>query len=164
VLIDDPSLTVRLGDDTPFVPPMRVVLDPGLATIARGMVRDAAAPTLYLHAPDAKPARDINVQRAAVPVTAGRFDLHTVLTLLAAREINEVQVEAGATLAGAFLAEGLADEVLLYVAPVLLGERARPLFAGLGIDAMAQRAQLKVVDARAMGEDQRILLQPTHMP
>jgi len=43
---------------------------------------------------------------------------------------------------------------------VLLGERARPLFAGLGIDAMAQRAQLKVVDARAIGEDQRLLLVP----
>ena len=164
VLIDDPSLTVRLGDDTPFVPPLRVVLDPGLATVARGKVRDASAPTLYLHAPDAKPPRDIDVPRAAVAVTAGRFDLHAVLALLAAREINEVQVEAGATLAGAFLAAGLADEVLLYVAPVLLGENARPLFAGLGIDTLAQRAQLKVLDARAMGEDQRLLLQPMNTP
>jgi diaminohydroxyphosphoribosylaminopyrimidine deaminase/5-amino-6-(5-phosphoribosylamino)uracil reductase len=82
------------------------------------------------------------------------------LELLAARGINEVQVEAGATLAGAFVAAGLADEILLYVAPVLLGERARPLFAGLGIDAMAQCAQLKVMDARVMGEDQRLLLRP----
>jgi diaminohydroxyphosphoribosylaminopyrimidine deaminase/5-amino-6-(5-phosphoribosylamino)uracil reductase len=164
VLIDDPSLTVRLADDTPFVPPLRVVLDPGLATIARGTVRDASAPTLYLHAADAKPPRDIQVDRAIAPVSAGRFDLEAVLKLLAARDINEVQVEAGATLAGAFLAAGLADEVLLYVAPVLLGERARPLFAGLGIDAMAQRTQLKVVDARAMGEDRRLLLQPISPP
>jgi diaminohydroxyphosphoribosylaminopyrimidine deaminase/5-amino-6-(5-phosphoribosylamino)uracil reductase len=94
------------------------------------------------------------------PVQHGRFDLEAVLKLLAERGVNEVQVEAGATLAGAFVAAGLADEVLLYGAPVLLGERARPLFAGLGIDAMAQRAQLKVVDARAIGEDQRLLLVP----
>jgi diaminohydroxyphosphoribosylaminopyrimidine deaminase/5-amino-6-(5-phosphoribosylamino)uracil reductase len=160
VLIDDPSLNVRLGDDTPFVAPLRVVLDPGLATIARGKVRDDSAPTLYLHASDAKPPHDLHVERDVVPVLHGRFDLEAVLKLLAVRGVNEVQVEAGATLAGAFIAAGLADEVLLYVAPVLLGERARPLFAGLGIDAMAQRAQLKVVDARAIGEDQRLLLVP----
>ena len=160
VLIDDPSLTVRLGDDTPFVPPLRVVLDPGLATVSRGRVRDDSAPTLYLHASDVKPPRDLQVERAVAPVSAGRFDLEAVLELLAARGINEVQVETGATLAGAFVAAGLADEILLYVAPVLLGEHARPLFSGLGIEAMAQRARLAVVDVRAMGEDQRILLRP----
>ena len=71
----------------------------------------------------------------------GRFDLDAVLRLLAERGINEIQLEAGATLAGAFLAAGLVDEVLLYVAPVLLGERARPLFDGLAIDAMAQKLE-----------------------
>ncbi|MGH8062738.1 MAG: bifunctional diaminohydroxyphosphoribosylaminopyrimidine deaminase/5-amino-6-(5-phosphoribosylamino)uracil reductase RibD [Pseudoxanthomonas sp.] len=160
VLADDPSLTVRLGDDTPFVAPLRVVLDPGLATVARGKVRDDSAPTLYLHAPDAKPPRDLDVQRASVPAQGGRLDLDAVLKLLAAREINEVQVEAGATLAGALLAAGLVDELLLYIAPVLLGERARPLFSGLGIDAMAQRAQLRIVDSRTIGTDHRLLLQP----
>jgi diaminohydroxyphosphoribosylaminopyrimidine deaminase/5-amino-6-(5-phosphoribosylamino)uracil reductase len=160
VLVDDPSLTVRLGDDTPFVAPLRVVLDPGLATVARGKVRDGAAPTLYLHAPDAKPPRDLDVQRASVPAQGGRLDLDAVLKLLAAREINEVQIEAGATLAGAFLAAGLADELLLYIAPVLLGDRARPLFAGLGIDTMVQRAQLRILDSRTIGADHRLLLQP----
>lgn len=160
VLQDDPSLTVRLGDDTPFLAPLRVVLDPGLATVARGKVRDAAAPTLYVHAPDAKPPRDLEVQRAAVAVNNGRFDLHAVLELLAGRGINEVQVESGATLAGAFLAAGLADEVLLYVAPVLLGDQARPLFAGLGITEMAQRLHLQTVDARVIGGDHRLLLRP----
>ena len=161
VLIDDPSLTVRLGDGTPFVPPLRVVLDPGLATVARGKVRDASAPTLYLHAPDAKPPRELEVQRAVAPVIAGRFDLEAVLRLLAERDVNEIQVESGATLAGAFLAAGLADEVLLYIAPVLLGEKARPLFAGLGIETLAQKLQLELVEARAIGEDQRLLLRPT---
>ena len=160
VLADDPSLTVRLGDDTPFVAPLRVVLDPGLATIARGRVREGDAPTLYVHAADAKPPREIAAQRAVAATIGGNFDLNAVLALLAQRGVNEVQVEAGATLAGAFIAAGLADEILLYVAPVLLGDEARPLFAGLGIHAMAERARLKIVEARAIGEDQRLLLQP----
>lgn len=158
VIADDPSLTVRLDDASEFVPPLRVVLDPGLATVARGRVREGDAPTLYLHAPDAKPPREFAAQRAAIAVREGRFDLHAVLALLAQREVNEVQVESGATLAGAFLAAGLVDELLLYVAPVLLGDRARPLFSGLGIEEMAQRMQLQVVEARSIGEDQRLLL------
>ncbi|WP_407060824.1 bifunctional diaminohydroxyphosphoribosylaminopyrimidine deaminase/5-amino-6-(5-phosphoribosylamino)uracil reductase RibD [Agrilutibacter terrestris] len=160
VLMDDPSLTVRFDDDTAFEQPLRVVLDPGLATIARGHVRDGDAPTLYVHAPDAKPPRGIDAQTAAAPVHEGRFDLAAVLQLLAARNINEVQVEAGATLAGAFLAAGLVDEILLYVAPVLLGDRARPLFDGLHIDEMTQRLHMTIVESRRIGEDVRLLLQP----
>jgi diaminohydroxyphosphoribosylaminopyrimidine deaminase/5-amino-6-(5-phosphoribosylamino)uracil reductase len=160
VLVDDPHLTVRLGDDTPFVPPLRVVLDPGLATVARGHIREGDAPTLYLHAPDVKVPRDFGAQHAHVPVHAGRFDLHAVLALLGERGINEVQVETGATLAGAFLGDGLVDELLLYVAPVMLGEEARPLFDGLHIDAMAERVALDIVETRRIGEDVRVLLKP----
>ena len=160
VLLDDPQLTVRLGDDSAFVPPLRVVLDPGLATVARGRVREGDAPTLYLHAPDAKIPRELTSEHAAVPVHRNLFELKAVLALLAERGVNEVQLEAGATLAGAFLAEGLVDEVLLYVAPVLLGERSRPLFDGLHIDAMDERLRLRVVETRSIGEDLRILLRP----
>ena len=99
-------------------------------------------------------------QHAHVPVHAGRFDLHAVLALLAERGINEVQVETGATLAGAFLGDGLVDELLLYVAPVMLGEEARPLFDGLHIDAMAERVALDIVETRRIGEDVRVLLKP----
>ncbi|HET7125844.1 MAG TPA: bifunctional diaminohydroxyphosphoribosylaminopyrimidine deaminase/5-amino-6-(5-phosphoribosylamino)uracil reductase RibD [Lysobacter sp.] len=160
VLMDDPHLTVRLGDDTAFVPPWRVVLDPGLATVARGHVREGDAPTLYLHAPDAKPPRDMHAEHVAVAVQGGRFDLAAVLRLLGERGINEVQVEAGATLAGGFLADGLVDELLLYVAPVMLGERARPLFEGLHIDAMTERLKMRIVESRRIGEDVRVLLRP----
>ena len=165
VLADDPQLTVRLehpdgapGED--FVPPLRVVLDPGLATVARGAVRNAEAPTLYLHAEHARRPREFAIEHQAVPSVDGRLDLDAVLAVLAARGINEVQLEAGATLAGAFLSAGLVDELLLYVAPVLLGERARPLFHGLQIDAMAQRLHLRQVDCRSVGEDLRVLLRP----
>lgn len=160
VLADDPQLTVRLEHGEEFVPPLRVVLDPGLATVARGRVREGTAPTLYLHAPDTKPPRSMDAEHTAVPVQGGRFDLDAVLQLLAARGINEVQLEAGATLAGAFLSAGLVDELLLYIAPVLLGERARPLFDGLHIDAMTERLQLQAVDSRRIGDDHRLLLRP----
>ena len=79
-----------------------------------------------------------------------------VLKLLAEREINEVQVEAGATLAGAFLTSGLVDELLLYVAPVMLGERARPLFDNLHIDEMTERLNMHVAETRRIGEDIRV--------
>lgn len=160
VLADDPHLTVRLGDDTDFVPPLRVVLDPGLATIHRGHVREGDAPTLYIHAPGARIPRGVNAQMAAAPVQGVRFDLEAVLRLLAERGIGEVQVEAGATLAGAFMRAGLVDELLLYVAPVLLGAHARPLFDGLDISDMRQRHQLDIIETRRLGEDLRLLLRP----
>ena len=160
VLADDPQLTVRLDDGSDFLPPLRVVLDPGLATVARGRVREGEAPTLYIHAPDARLPRGLDIDRVSVPVQGTRFDLDAVLRLLAARGINEVQLEAGATLAGAFLDAGLVDELLLYVAPVLLGPRARPLFDGLHIDAMAQRLKMQRIDSTMVGEDFRLLLRP----
>ncbi|HLT43465.1 MAG TPA: bifunctional diaminohydroxyphosphoribosylaminopyrimidine deaminase/5-amino-6-(5-phosphoribosylamino)uracil reductase RibD [Luteimonas sp.] len=160
VLVDDPSLTVRFSEPREFVPPLRVVLDPGLATVARGRVREGDAPTLYLHAPDVKPPRDLTADRAAVPVESGVFDLDAVLSLLARRGVNEVHVEAGATLAGALLKAGRVDELLLYVAPVLLGDTARPLFGGLGFTEMAQRLRMTVVDSRHIGDDLRLQLRP----
>ena len=160
VLADDPHLTVRLQDDAPFVPPLRVVLDPGLATVARGNVRQGDVPTLYFHAPNAKPPRDIALQRHAVEVERGMLDLPEVLAELARREINEVQVETGATLAGAFLKAGLVDELLVYVAMELLGDAARPMFDGLGIERMADAFRLRTVDMRQVGPDLRLLLQP----
>ncbi|RZA16976.1 MAG: hypothetical protein EOP93_14285, partial [Lysobacteraceae bacterium] len=57
-------------------------------------------------------------------------------------------------------AAGLVDEVLLYIAPLLLGERGRPLFDGLHIDAMGERMPLRTVETRSVGDDLRMLLRP----
>ncbi len=165
VLADDPQLTVRFDDSesserVAFVPPLRVVFDPGLATVARDRVRAGDAPTLYIHAPDAKPSRAFTATRAWAPIHEGRLDLPTVLRILHEREINEVQVEAGATLAGAWMQTGLVDELLLYIAPVLLGDSARPLFDGLSIDDMSRKLQMRIVESRRVGDDLRVLLRP----
>ncbi len=160
VLADDPSLSVRLDAAAEVVPPLRVVLDAQLRTLQKAKVRDAVAPTLYLHAPGVAPPSLPGVEFAAVALQAGRFDLDAVLRLLAVRGINEVQVEAGATLSGALLRAGLVDELLLYLAPLLLGDAARPLLAGLGIDSMAQRVPLQLLETRQVGDDLRLLLRP----
>ncbi|MBN6150033.1 bifunctional diaminohydroxyphosphoribosylaminopyrimidine deaminase/5-amino-6-(5-phosphoribosylamino)uracil reductase RibD [Xanthomonas sp. AmX2] len=160
VQADDPALTVRLGEDVAFVPPLRVVLDAQLRTLSRARVREGGAPTLYLHAPGVRPPALADAEFAVAPVLAGRFDLAAVLRLLGQRGINEVQVEAGPILGGALYAAGLVDELLLYMAPLLLGEDTRPLLAGLGIGSMAQRKALQVIDTRVLGEDLRWLLRP----
>jgi len=160
VLADDPALTVRLEEGGECLPPLRVVLDPRLRTLDRAKIRQGDAPTLYLHAPDTAAPALVGAEFAAVPLSDGSLDLQAALALLAARGINEVQVEAGAVLGGAFLRAGLVDELLLYQAPTLLGDTARPLLAGLGIERMAQRLPLRLHDLRQVGEDLRLLLRP----
>ena len=160
-LADDPSLTVRLDGQADVAPPLRVVLDPGLRALAPAKLREGGAPTLYLHAPEVAAPTLAQAEFAAIARNEdGGLDLHAVLALLADRGINEVQVEAGAVLGGAWWRAGLVDELLLYQAPLLLGDAARPLLAGLGIDAMAQAARLDLRDIRQLGGDLRLLLRP----
>ena len=160
VLADDPALTVRLGDSSEFVPPLRVVIDTGLRSVGRTKVRDGAAPTLYLHGADAVAPAGFEAEFAGLPLHGGHVDLEAALRLLGERGINEVQVEAGPALCGALLRAGLVDELLLYQAPLVLGDAARPLFAGLGIESMAQRLAFTLVEEARFGEDRRLLLRP----
>jgi len=113
-----------------------------------------------VHDAAVSPPDAADAEFACVPSHAGRLDLGAVLALLAERGVNEVHTEAGATLAGALLAGGWVDELLLYQAPTLLGEHGRPLLSGLGIHAMEQQRRLRVVDRRQVGEDLRLVLRP----
>ncbi|WP_349657030.1 bifunctional diaminohydroxyphosphoribosylaminopyrimidine deaminase/5-amino-6-(5-phosphoribosylamino)uracil reductase RibD [Xanthomonas sp. 10-10] len=160
VLADDPAMTVRLGDDTPFVPPLRVVLDARLRTLECGNIRQGDAPTLYLHGHADRAPSLQSAEFVGMPLQEGRLDPGAVLALLAERGINEVHAEAGATLSGALLQAGLVDELLVYMAPVLLGDTARPLLAGLGIDTMAQRRALHLADVRQLDQDLRLRYLP----
>ena len=169
VLADNPRLTVRTapggeekGEGVPALAPLRVILDSRLRTPADSHVLDGAVPTLVMHAPDAHvaDARFGKVERLAVEIANDRLDLKSVLAELARREINELQVEAGPILCGALLDGGWMDELLLYVAPVLLGDSARPLLNLHALSDMAARWKLKPFDERRVGDDWRLLLRP----
>lgn len=160
---DDPRLTVRMGEGQGFQP-LRVVLDARLDALQPGAhLLDGSAPTLVLHAPGAKPEDDRyqRVELAEAPVDmVGHIDLAATLRLLAGRDVNELQVEAGSNLCGALMGQDLVDEVLLYVAPTLLGDHARPLLQTPELVAMTERRDWRVIDRRAIGNDQRLLLRP----
>lgn len=163
VLADNPRLTVRLPAGEDFTPPLRVLLDRDLRIPARFHVMDGSTPTLLLHdrvIPPPVPVPD-GIEHAGVGVDAdGRLALGEVLALLAARGVNELHVEAGPRLGGALFAAGLADELLLYVAPTLLGDQGRPLMVLPPLADMAQRWRLQVVDQRMIGADWRLRLHP----
>jgi diaminohydroxyphosphoribosylaminopyrimidine deaminase/5-amino-6-(5-phosphoribosylamino)uracil reductase len=164
VLADDCALTVRpqeLGlsrEATRLASgrqPMRVVLDSRLQTPATAKVLDGAAPTLLCHdATVAVPAAIVAsaVGRLALPCGDRGLDLQVLMKYLAAQQYNEILVESGPRLAGALLQAGLLDELIVYMAPALLGDRARPLLA-LPLDKMADKVQLQWEDVRKVGTD-----------
>nr|WP_266170081.1 bifunctional diaminohydroxyphosphoribosylaminopyrimidine deaminase/5-amino-6-(5-phosphoribosylamino)uracil reductase RibD [Dyella subtropica] len=161
VLADNPRLTVRLPEGEAFTAPLRVVLDRRLSTPTASHVLDHAAPTLVLHAAGVvEPTHVAHVERALVAEQNGQLDLAAVLRLLAERGCNEVHVEAGATLCGALLAAGLADELLIYMAPLLLGNHGRPLLQLPALSDMGERWNLQLLDQRMLGSDIRLRLRP----
>jgi diaminohydroxyphosphoribosylaminopyrimidine deaminase/5-amino-6-(5-phosphoribosylamino)uracil reductase len=92
------------------------------------------------------------------------LDLAKVLSVLAERDIGELLVESGATLAGALLRQGLVDELLIYVAPLLLGASGRPLLAGIDPTRMSERQGLTLLESRHIGPDLRLRFRPENQP
>jgi diaminohydroxyphosphoribosylaminopyrimidine deaminase / 5-amino-6-(5-phosphoribosylamino)uracil reductase len=167
VLADDPSLNVRLpGPDvhTEVRQPLRVVIDPRLSTPEGARMLRLAGRTLILtcsrdeEAGHRLKARGAEV--AVVPADGDNVELSAALRHLAALEVNEVLLESGATLAGAMLRAGLIDELIVYLAPHVMGDGARGLFHLPGLERMEQRVGLQIRDVRAVGEDWRITAVP----
>ncbi|QAU25424.1 bifunctional diaminohydroxyphosphoribosylaminopyrimidine deaminase/5-amino-6-(5-phosphoribosylamino)uracil reductase RibD [Dyella sp. M7H15-1] len=159
VLADNPRLTVRLRQES-FTPPLRVVLDRHLRTPVGSHVLDGQTPTLVMHAAAAKVTdnRFDQVERVVMAERDAALDLHAVLALLVQRGCSELHVEAGPTLCGALFAEGLADELLLYVAPLMLGDGARPLLHLPTLTDMTKCWSLRCIDQRQVGHDWRLQL------
>lgn len=178
VLADDAQLTVR--DIETSRQPLRVVLDSqlriplGAKILSGGSERVAAEPPgtprrppcgggvlIYTAVREADKIASLEKSGITVCVLAneqGRVDLSAMLQDLAQRGINEVLVEAGSILNGALLQAGLVDELVLYLAPQLLGDMARGI-AQLGeFTRLAQRVELQWQDVRQVGNDLRVLV------
>lgn len=170
VVQDNSSLTVRVDElglsnaaDAAAKQPLRVILDSHLRVPRHALLFKQTSPILLVHNGTASAAQTEGwpeyVELLALPAKDGRIDLVSLLQELARRQCNEVLVEAGATLAGSFLRRGLLDEIIMYMAPKLLGSKARPVFE-LPLDTMSSTLALNITDIRAVGRDWRITAVP----
>jgi diaminohydroxyphosphoribosylaminopyrimidine deaminase/5-amino-6-(5-phosphoribosylamino)uracil reductase len=144
VITDDPQLTVRelRNGRLAITQPLRVVVDSAGRTPAGARVRDAAAPTWIATAAEVGADAD------------GRVDLPALMTALYARGVRAALLEGGPTLAGSFLAAGLIDQVVGYVAPKLLGD-GRAAVIGAGVTSIAEAIELDFTDITQVGADLR---------
>ncbi len=164
VLADDPRLDLRLsGTDVDVAgelpQPLRVVVDGALRTAPDARIyRPPGHALIATCAADAAAFKNAGLEVRCFASEHGHVPLTQLLEGLAEREINEVQVEAGPGLSGALIARGLYDEILLYVAPCLLGGKGTPPAALDRIVEVGQREALAWCDARRVGDDMRILM------
>ncbi len=160
VLADDPRLDVR-EVATPRQP-LLVVVDSQLRTPPTARLFDVPQREIliYTAVPDPSASRMALEARGAtvvhLPGPGGRVDLGAMLRDLAAREVNELHVEAGPTLNGALVGQGLVDEFLLYVAPRLLGAGGRPIAQWGPLHKLSEGLGLHFEDVQSIGPDLRI--------
>ncbi|MDO8417214.1 MAG: bifunctional diaminohydroxyphosphoribosylaminopyrimidine deaminase/5-amino-6-(5-phosphoribosylamino)uracil reductase RibD [Agitococcus sp.] len=166
VLADNPSLTVRPEDWTDWhygevVQPKRVVLDSHLRIPLDALILQTAGVIIVTNQ-DITHIKVQQLQAVGVEVwcfdssSSAKINVLQVLKKLAEQGVNDVLVEAGAAVAGAFVEANLVDEWVLYFAPTLLGSEARPMF-DWPIQTMAQQQKLQISDMRMIGKDLRVL-------
>jgi diaminohydroxyphosphoribosylaminopyrimidine deaminase/5-amino-6-(5-phosphoribosylamino)uracil reductase len=172
VLADNPSMNIRLGpseldgvESREYLrQPLRVVLDSRLRMPTDSKMLLLDGETLILHdAVDRVLVHALEQAGARLQQVAANnsgLALDQVMVLLGETGINEVLIEAGPTLAGAALQAGIVDELVIYMAPSLMGAEARGLFNLPGLDEMADRVQLQIQDIRKVGQDFRIIAKP----
>ncbi len=155
---DDPSLTVRDVETTRQ--PLRVVVDSKLETPLTAKILQGG-PVLIAGAVDnpekAALLRSTGAEVLILPNATGKVELKDLLEELARRGINEVHAEAGFKLNGSLMREGLVDELLLYLAPCLIGHDASGLFNLPELTSLAGKRALNIRDVRQIGADIRIL-------
>ena len=159
LLADDPRLDARVDDVDCLVPPMRVIVDSRLRTPPAARVFSVPGRVLVAtsrHASPTQPLLDAGAEVVPLSDTGGRIALDTLMTVLVERGVNEVHTECGPTLAGALLESGLVDEIVVYLAPVLLGDAARGMFTLPMVAAMHDRVGLEITCVTRVGGDLRI--------
>jgi len=159
VRADDPRLDVRLGYGPWVRQPLRVVLDPGLTCPPSSRIFDGGNALIFAAA-GAQGRFEGAAPIERVPRAARGLNLDSVIARLADLEVNELFVECGPRLAGAFIEANLVDELILYVAPRLLGTDALPLAAIAGIGDPGSLPRFEFLDQRLIRNDLRLVLAP----
>lgn len=166
VLADDPSMTVRLeGAERQ---PLRVIIDTNLSTPLNAKILKGPGKTLIVTCSDDQAMTNqlisagAEVKQLPSHGEGGSVDLQAVLDLLADMHINEVLLETGATLSGAMLEAELIDELVIYMAPVIMGNEARGLYRLPHLQSMQDKIQLEITDTRVIGSDLRITAIPIY--
>ncbi len=159
VLADDPALTVR--DFKTGRQPLRVVLDSRLRMPPKARMLRGEGKTLVVTASEdvalTETLKKAGAEVAYISTPQKTVDLAALLKHLAWLEVNEVLVEAGATLCGALLRANLVDELVLYYAPHIMGGNERGMFALPPLMRMADRVNVEITDVRAVGRDWRVI-------
>lgn len=164
VLTDNPRLDVRISSEYgTLVQPLRIVVDSKLRFPADAQMCNGNGGKVIVATSDKTSRQDLECEILRSPSDKnGNVDLRSLMEDLAKREINEVHVEAGATLCGALLADRLVDEIVVYLAPHLMGDKARGLFTLPGMNEMKDRIELEFTDVRSIGRDLRITARPLY--
>lgn len=167
VRADDPQLTARIPEAGRQ--PRRCVLDTGLDTsLDARLVTDGGGVTLFCSWPDEARQQALEAAGAEVaalpPAAGGGVDPTVALASLARDEANEVLAECGPTLGGALVQAGLVDELIVYLAPHLMGDEARPLLRLPGLEHMHERLALETTDLRVVGDAIRVQARPSGSP
>jgi diaminohydroxyphosphoribosylaminopyrimidine deaminase/5-amino-6-(5-phosphoribosylamino)uracil reductase len=155
---DDPRLTVREVPTTRQ--PLRVVVDSKLETPLAAKILEGGGTLIAAAREDKAKIAALKAKGAEViviPNSAGKVELGGLFRELARREINEVHVEAGFRLNGSLVREGCVDEVLVYLAPALLGDKGHGMFELPELTDLAGRRELRVSDVRLIGADIRLM-------
>jgi diaminohydroxyphosphoribosylaminopyrimidine deaminase/5-amino-6-(5-phosphoribosylamino)uracil reductase len=155
---DNPRLNVREVETTRQ--PMRIVVDRHLEMSPEARVLEGGNVLVFCAREDREKSarlRDAGAEVLALPDAGGKVDLAAMMGELARRELNEIHVESGNRLNGALLRAGVADELLIYLAPQLLGDVARGMFDLGVLTSLEQRVDLTIQDIRRIGPDVRVL-------
>jgi diaminohydroxyphosphoribosylaminopyrimidine deaminase/5-amino-6-(5-phosphoribosylamino)uracil reductase len=158
VLADDPLLNARV--DFEIQQPIRVILDSELKMPLHSKLLSAPGRCLILtgvrNEEKAQHLQREGFEIHCLGLIDGRLDLYEVMRFLADQQINEVLIEAGATLNGAFLNANLVDELIIYMASCILGDQARGLFHLPDVQTMSDKITLKLRDVRQIGQDVKL--------
>ena len=177
ILADDPSMTVRMSDEQlaelnltqEDCHPIRVILDPNLSMPLDAKMLSLPGRTILMTSRETvernpevvEEIHNAGIEMAAVSAEGDRLDIESVLSYLAEVEkINNVMVETGAIVAGAFIQAGFVNELHCFMAPTLMGEQAKPMFALPGVETMQDRIHFDLKSIDRFGEDVRMVFTP----